>query len=407
MYDQAFTKAQLKRELKYRDFVKAKNKSSSYVGISIEEAEKLAKSGFDSSMTLSGSEVKGMKIFRPSDLKEELVVRKIATNISTLTRVHQSNRDQIVTELIRFLEENVSYVVYRLDISKFYESIPRANLYSRLSQDTALSRPTVRIVKSFFDQLDAKNISGLPRGISLSATLSELYMRGFDNSIVENPDVFYYRRFVDDIVIITSDQMKTSQALDFFERELPDGLTLNLDKQKHERILKGKDGAEHSLDYLGYSFLIKKPDAKDKINIVTIDISDRKVKKIKEKVASAFLAFIQDSDFTLLIDRIRYLTSNYEVLDVDRDEYLLAGIFYSYRNVTSDVSKALPSLDGFLKSIVCGSKGSLSKRLSSNITKNEKSRILGYSFEKGFNERVRYSVNFVRLEKILECWKYA
>ena len=43
---------------------------------------------------------------------------------------------------------------------------------------------------------------GVPRGIGISAYLSELFMRNVDNQIQELDDLIYYARYVDDIIAI-------------------------------------------------------------------------------------------------------------------------------------------------------------------------------------------------------------
>src|SRR5699024_10410218 len=46
------------------------------------------------------------------------------------------------------------------------------------------------------------NAKGLPRGIGVSAFLSELFMRDIDNQIRNLTDLVYYARYVDDIVAV-------------------------------------------------------------------------------------------------------------------------------------------------------------------------------------------------------------
>ncbi|EGH68896.1 hypothetical protein PSYAC_29236, partial [Pseudomonas syringae pv. actinidiae str. M302091] len=40
-------------------------------------------------------------------------------------------------------------------------------------------------------------------GLALSATITEIVMQDFDNSIKELDGVFYYGRYVDDIIVVT------------------------------------------------------------------------------------------------------------------------------------------------------------------------------------------------------------
>ena len=60
--------------------------------------------------------------------------------------------------------------------------------------------------------------SGVPRGFGVSAYLSELYMREIDNEIKALPDVIYYARYVDDIVIIFSPKTKKNIRTTFLTK---------------------------------------------------------------------------------------------------------------------------------------------------------------------------------------------
>ena len=55
-------------------------------------------------------------------------------------------------------------------------------------------------VKKDKDKIPLKK--GIPRGIGISAYLSELYMRDIDIKIKSLEDVIYYARYVDDIIVI-------------------------------------------------------------------------------------------------------------------------------------------------------------------------------------------------------------
>lgn len=70
--------------------------------------------------------------------------------------------------------------------------------------------------------------TGLPRGLGISAVLSELYMKYFDLSIRRVGGVYYYARFVDDIIVFCSDQHSANVVMETAKSELSKlGLTLN------------------------------------------------------------------------------------------------------------------------------------------------------------------------------------
>ncbi|NKC48016.1 hypothetical protein HED54_04565 [Ochrobactrum anthropi ATCC 49188] len=114
----------------------------------------------------------------------------------------------------------------------------------------------------FLSSHEALYSSGLPTGISLSATLSELYLRNFDRGIKALPWVRYFARYVDDIIIIAEPRTTAQLMESALISGLPDGLALNSGKDKRyfrklERDFGGA-GPEADFDYLGYRFKVDK-----------------------------------------------------------------------------------------------------------------------------------------------------
>ena len=64
-------------------------------------------------------------------LCQDLVLRKLYNNIKRIYGVKQSNRNQIVKQMISLLNEGVPKWVIRLDIKHFYESIDRKRQMER------------------------------------------------------------------------------------------------------------------------------------------------------------------------------------------------------------------------------------------------------------------------------------
>ncbi len=76
-------------------------------------------------------------------------------------------------------------------------------LFGQLTNEPKVPRSAVLVLENFLFELLDRNIVGLPRGVPLSATLSEYSMKRFDRFVSTLPEVYYYARYVDDIVIVT------------------------------------------------------------------------------------------------------------------------------------------------------------------------------------------------------------
>ena len=78
--------------------------------------------------------------------------------------------------------------VIKLDVKHFYESISFDNLIDKLKTDMLLSARLINILGS----LKLLGAKGLPRGLSISPILSEIFMKNVDSAIKNIPGVYYY-----------------------------------------------------------------------------------------------------------------------------------------------------------------------------------------------------------------------
>lgn len=300
---------------------------------------------------LNTNKVKNNIVYQLNCAKSALLQRRLILNLTTINKAKQSNRNSIIKSIHALLEDDSRYSVLRLDIRSFYESCSRHIIMNRLLEDPAYGSDTCKLVNLFFDLFEQHNIRGLPRGLGLSAILSEFYMRKFDHILKNNDSTLYYARFVDDIILITLDTPEDAYQL--AQTALPDNLEFNLSNEKfkhfsvpslHDKKLPNNaEKKEISFDYLGYKFQI---DAEKKLRRVTVDIAEKKINRIKERLIKALLLFLKHRDFRMLESRVRFLSSNFIVGSRKRSTKKRTGIYYNYQMLTTD--NGLDNLDQFL-----------------------------------------------------------
>ena len=83
-------------------------------------------------------------------LCQDLVLRKLYNNIKRIYGVKQSNRNQIVKQMISLLKEESPKWVVRLDIKHFYESINRNRLMERFIEDGRLNFQSICLLRNLF-----------------------------------------------------------------------------------------------------------------------------------------------------------------------------------------------------------------------------------------------------------------
>ncbi|AJE20012.1 Phage-related reverse transcriptase/maturase family protein [Azotobacter chroococcum NCIMB 8003] len=419
MFDQSFNQVSISRMLKKSDFLSTPRlRNPSIKAQKIEAAIERARQGFSGITFLSETKVKKKTIYRIENFSDELVLRKINTNIKNLIKIPNTSRDTITANIKSLLSEGVAYKIYRLDIKGYYESFDTAEVISTISSMPKLSLLTKRMVKEILTQHISNGGLGVPRGLALSATLSEAMMLSFDKSVRELPGVFFYSRYVDDIIIITSGNESEENFKKTVSELLPSGLGLN--EHKTRVCLAPNDvqpyksnqpppAAVLSFEFLGYQFTVCEPpksDNRSPFRAVQLDIAESKVKKIKTRMTRALISYCNNRNFDLLEARFKHLTSNFSVLDADRERKRLAGIFYNYHRIDVENSKALKQLDGYLKKTALSGHGTVFDDFFCKTTVAQRRRLLKFSFERGFREKTFMHFSQENLKLLQECWAY-
>ncbi|HDX8386153.1 TPA: RNA-directed DNA polymerase, partial [Aeromonas hydrophila] len=131
-------------------------------------------------------------------------------NIATAYDIKISDRDSIVSSLISILDDNIPKIIIRTDISSFFESIPHSLLIKKLDSYSNLNVTTRKIIRTILKYYTSNTLNekGIPRGIGISSYLSEMFMQEIDTSISCMENAIYYKRYVDDIVVIFSPPIK-------------------------------------------------------------------------------------------------------------------------------------------------------------------------------------------------------
>lgn len=365
----------------------------------------------------------GRKIYKFEEKIENfLISKKVQENINQTYNVKQSTRYSILNELINLLEDKFPKFVIKTDIKSFYESIPQKKLLDKINTDYLLSIKTKEFINQIFSsyniitgQTNNINALGIPRGIGISAYLSELFMRSIDNKIRELDDVVYYARYVDDIIVVFVPQSKNAPAIHFneylksiekiFLDEAGEKFVLNKEKTKEYNLLHGITSIQiekrsyiekqfqskqitvnaNSIDFLGYR--IGSVYETNTISGVTnpkisedllIELSENKLTKYKEKIKLMFQLFDKKKNhnrnyaFKLLEARIRYLTSNTKLKN-NKDK-VFVGIYYSNPFLNSDTSLEIlqRSLNYYIP--------------RAGLTILEKQSLSRYSFVHGFKD---------------------
>lgn len=417
MNKQSFSEENLKRTLQTRHR-KAPSLKSKPVQNTLSIISKLIT---DKSFTLHNFNhyySNNKKIYTTATIDDDIVLAKLNSNIAKVYNLRQSDRHSIVKQVISLLKEETPKYIYKFDICDFYESINPILHCSEILEHNLLSAESNYVLKEYIRSLKHLGIHGMPRGIGLSATISELVMNSFDKKIKKNEKIYFYTRFVDDILIFSTKRINIKNEIIKF---LPKGLKLNWKKNKvitvspcrcYEKCICSKSKCDcfdkcrckainsqlRNFDFLGYNFefpglcFIKSSDK------LTVGLSHKKTAKLKNRLYKSFKDYHENGNFHLLENRIKFLTGNHFISNgKHRSNRMKSGVYYNYIHLTS-LAK-YEELDYYLTKMVHA-------RFSTKIilNKTHKKSLNKHSFTSGFKCKFIQAFDGNQINKIKGCW---
>ena len=281
--------------------------------------------------------------------------------------------------------------ILRLDVRHFYDNIDSKNILNKLTDDARLSYQSIMLLQSIFSNRAIAAYSGLPKGLGISAVLSELYMKYFDLDFKKIEGVYFYARFVDDIIVFCSSEASKQLSWNYACEGL-NKLGLQLNEEKSYILDPRQHGT--SFTYLGYTFQIKGKH-------VNITISQKKMNVIKSRITKTFVRYSKDHDYDLLKLRIKFLTGNFTLYNPHTLQPIKVGIYFNYKMAT-EVS-ALKDLDTYYQRLLHCRIGKLGSAIS--LTKSHVKELEKYSFYFGYNNHVNHYFTTNQMVKIAECWR--
>lgn len=340
----------------------------------------------------------------PSD---EFVLRKAADNLKRSLNIKAGDRTELTPIAIQLISEARSCTVHKLDISQFFESISKEELLRKLQLEQLLDSRTKTFIQTLLNSSHFESQPGLPRGLSVSPVLAEYYLSDLERACRRIDYCYFYSRYVDDMLFFchkSSNQLEVDVA-----QALPKGLKLNTKKSSHLAI--DKDGyldnaksKDTSISYLGYEIF----PAKSKLIGIKISLPQKKIKKIKTRIAYSFIQFTKDSNFNQLRNRIQFISSNFNIGGTKQKGQLYSGIHYNHRHIdTSSADSIFGELDKYLLKLIYAKKGSLGNKLRTLLTNKQRRELASYSLLNGHKTPIYRNFTNKELGEIKAVWQHA
>lgn len=317
------------------------------------------------------------------------VMKQLQRNVHRLYKVKQSDRASISAATKDALSSRFPLEIVRTDISKFYESIDRNRLLLKLDHDQLLSLSSKRFIRQLLDayQRESGALSGIPRGVGVSAYLAELYIRPFDERVRALPGLVAYHRYVDDIVAIFA-RPPSGCSLDYTAEiaaaAVERGLTLNPHKTKSF----ASSSSTARFEYIGYRYDRTK-------GTCVVKPSGSKIRKYRFRIQKTFEAYHKERPRSerkagrQLVSRIMYLTGNTKLSN--SKSHAVTGIYYN--NSAATDTRSFQQLDLYLH-----------RKLSTISSAQLRARLMPFSFCRGFDQRKFHRFSTRKIATIVGAW---
>lgn len=228
--------------------------------------------------------------FKTGDFTSKILEQLIKEDIAKHYKKKPADRNSIIEQLTVLLGNKLPKCIIRADIKSFFESVPMDKLVKKIEEEGYVSPTTISYLRRISNYVKDKGVDGVPRGLAFSSYLTEIYMQRIDDEIRNLPNIYFYQRYVDDIVLLFSinssihsrcrpneGRRQWNIIKGLFRQE---DLSLHEEGKKKCIIYSGKT-TQNQFDYLGYKFIINE-------GKLTIRLSDNRLDGYVKKIEAIF-----------------------------------------------------------------------------------------------------------------------
>lgn len=395
-FDQAkysYSPKELKSGIRPEDFWKFSSLNPNNVDSIVEKASTKFYSKSKFKPKISKTVLNGKEVFSCKDFEELLCIRRTDEILSRTFNISPSDRDEEVSQLIQIIKAENYGKIIRSDISSFFESVNFSQTILLLESKGFKNYSCLKYLREINLFLVNKfNYEGLPRGLSISTTLSEFLLQDFDKKMLNQDSIIYYSRFVDDFIVIGSDE--DLEIINYIEKSLPNELEINSKKT----LVRDVDSND-SIIYLGYEIGLRKNHY--------IRIANSKINKAKKRIVLSLKDYLRNNDFDLLYQRIRYLSSNIILEKNSRKKKVYVGYRHVYKLCGDDeITQQMIGLDSFLFGIIHSKRYKLGISLKKKLRVRKLNKLRKLSFKAGYKDKITFEMDRNLVSRIKRVWAY-
>lgn len=288
---------------------------------------------------------------------EDVLIQYLKRQIDYSFKVKYASRSRIMNVLFNILpvvKDMNDFVIIRADFKSFFDSVKSQYVYEKYIRDSFLRRADKDIIKAYVD-----SIKYCYAGLCLPNGMTEIACRDFDERIkakLSNYGVFFYERYVDDILLITNRYISKDAFLKITEDTICDvfedcPVKLSTNPGKFSLISRRNLAPSQRFNFLGYEFEISQASGGIKIKY---GLAEKKRKKYEGIIERAFIQYKADGNIELLRQRLKMYSARVVVAQTvgsNTYDWLTKGVVANYNELRFHIDEILPETKKFLQKL--------------------------------------------------------
>ncbi len=291
---------------------------------------------------------------------EDILCQYLKKQLDSICKIKYSSRNKIINILFNILptvKDMNDFVIIRADFKSFFDSVLTQHVYNKYICNSMMKRSDKELLEQYVN-----TFKYCYAGLCLSNGMTEIICQDFDEHIkatLFNYGLFFYERYVDDILLITNKYISKKSFLELMKITINDvfgnsPVELSMKQGKFSFISKRDliTNKTESFSFLGYEFELK--ETIDKIINFRYGITEKKQRKYKGIIEKAIAQYSKDNNLELLRQRIKIYSSRVVVgrtIGSSNYDWLTKGVVANYNELQYHVDALIPSTDVFMKSV--------------------------------------------------------
>lgn len=295
----------------------------------------------------------------PSLSTESVVCQYLKRQLDKVFHINYASRSKIINVLFNILpviKDMNDFIIVRADFKSFFDRVLTRHVYNQYICASLMNRSDKEMLKRYVVQFKY-----CYAGLCLSNGLTEIICRDFDERIkakLSANGLFFYERYVDDILIIMNKYISQSQFLENINAVIKDvfgecPVELNMSPGKFSYISRRNLSTVQEFNFLGYEYQIRQDTINKKICIL-YGISEKKRKKYTGIIERAFIQYKQDRNIELFRQRLKIYSARVVIaktIGSSSFDWLTKGVVANYNELRFHMDSLIPHTEKFLKGI--------------------------------------------------------